>query len=212
VLDSRGNPVTKPRLIDTQSLVSSKDPLALLGMLVLLRFLYSSVCLSFLIRHRFSRAGKMSHIRSLVNKANQKVTGQVGGSRKRDKQRERSADALLPVCATDDQVEEEEVPLKRKRVTVLDKGKQAQIQEVASSRGAPSTEEGLFQLSKVWSHSDRFGPRASLYLGDSELKAIRNLGTAGRARAVTEGVRWCYEGLRGCCLSQQLVYGGGGAS
>jgi hypothetical protein len=27
-----------------------------------------------------------------------------------------------------------------------------------------------------------------LYLGDSELKAIRDLGTAGRARAVTEGV------------------------
>jgi hypothetical protein len=36
VLDSRGNPVTKPRLIDTQYLVFSKNPLALLGMLVLM--------------------------------------------------------------------------------------------------------------------------------------------------------------------------------
>jgi hypothetical protein len=40
----------------------------------------------------------------------------------------------------------------------------------------------------VWSQSGRFGPQASFYLGDSELKAIRDLGTAGRSRAVTEGV------------------------
>jgi hypothetical protein len=36
VIDSRGNLVTKPRLIDTCSLVFSKNPLALLGMLLLL--------------------------------------------------------------------------------------------------------------------------------------------------------------------------------
>jgi hypothetical protein len=35
VMDLRGNPVTKPRLIDTRSLVFSKDPLTLLGMLML---------------------------------------------------------------------------------------------------------------------------------------------------------------------------------
>jgi hypothetical protein len=35
VLDLRGNPVTKPRLIDTYSLVFSKDSLTILGMLVL---------------------------------------------------------------------------------------------------------------------------------------------------------------------------------
>jgi hypothetical protein len=40
----------------------------------------------------------------------------------------------------------------------------------------------------VWSQSGRFGPQASLYLGDSELKAIRDLGPAGRSRALTEGV------------------------
>jgi hypothetical protein len=40
----------------------------------------------------------------------------------------------------------------------------------------------------VWSQSDRFGPQASLHIGDPELKAIRDLGTAGRTRAVTEGV------------------------
>jgi hypothetical protein len=41
VLDSRGNPVTKPRLIDTQSLVLSKNPLTLLGMLELMFALIS---------------------------------------------------------------------------------------------------------------------------------------------------------------------------
>jgi hypothetical protein len=99
----------------------------------------------------FSRAGKMSHIRSLVNKANQKVTGQGSGSRKRDEQRERTADAWFPVRLTDDQGEEEEVPLKRKRTIVLDKGKQVQVQGVAPSWGVPSADEGLFQLPKVWS-------------------------------------------------------------
>jgi len=34
VLDSRGNPVTKPRVIDTRSLVLSIDPMVLLGMFV----------------------------------------------------------------------------------------------------------------------------------------------------------------------------------
>jgi hypothetical protein len=78
--------------------------------------------------------------------------------------------------------------LKRRRTAALDKGKQVQVQDVAPSRGIPPADEGLFQLPKVWSQSDRFSPQASLYLGDSELKAIRDLGTAGRTRAVTEGV------------------------
>jgi hypothetical protein len=137
----------------------------------------------------FSRAGKMSHICSLVNKANQKVTGQGSGSRRRDEQREKTADTWFPARLTDDPVEEEEeVPLKRRRTAALDKGKQVQVQDVAPSRGIPPADEGLFQLPKVWSQSDRFSPQASLYLGDSELKAIRDLGTAGRTRAVTEGV------------------------
>jgi len=46
----------------------------------------------------------------------------------------------------------------------------------------------LFQLPRVWSESDSFGPRPSLFLSDPELKAILDLGTAGRSRAVTEGV------------------------
>jgi hypothetical protein len=66
----------------------------------------------------------MSHIRSPVNKANQKVTGQGSGSRKRDEHRERTAEAWFPIRLTDEQGEEEEVPLKRKRTTALDKGKQ----------------------------------------------------------------------------------------
>jgi len=40
----------------------------------------------------------------------------------------------------------------------------------------------------VWSDSDRFGAHASLFLSDPELKAIRDLGTAGRSQAVTKGV------------------------
>jgi hypothetical protein len=130
----------------------------------------------------------MSLIRSLVNKENQKVSGQGSGSRKRSEQRERTAAAWFPVRLADDQVEEEEVSLKRKKISALDKGKQVQAQDVASSRGVPPADEGLFQLPRVWSQSDRFGPQASLYLGDSELKAIRELGTAGQARVVTDGV------------------------
>jgi hypothetical protein len=48
VMDLRGNPVTKPRLIDTRSLVFSKDLLALLAMLVLMCFSLPLVPLSFL--------------------------------------------------------------------------------------------------------------------------------------------------------------------
>ena len=36
--------------------------------------------------------------------------------------------------------------------------------------------------------SDRFSPQVSLYLSDSELKAIRDLGVVGRSRAVIDGV------------------------
>jgi hypothetical protein len=97
----------------------------------------------------FSRAGKMSHIRSLVNKANQKVTGQGSSSRKRSEQRDRTAEAWFPVRVTDDPAEEEEVPLKRKRIAALDKGKQVQTQVVVSSKGAPPVYKGLFQLPKV---------------------------------------------------------------
>jgi hypothetical protein len=43
VLDSRGNLVTRPRLIDTRALVFSKNPLVLLGMLVLLFFFICSL-------------------------------------------------------------------------------------------------------------------------------------------------------------------------
>jgi len=40
----------------------------------------------------------------------------------------------------------------------------------------------------VWSESGSFGSQDSLYLSDPELKAIRDLGVAGRTRAVTDGV------------------------
>lgn len=89
---------------------------------------------------------------------------------------------------TDEPAEEEHVPLKRKRIFALDKVKQVQTWAVVPSKGALPTGEGLFQLPKVWSQSDRFGSQSSLYLGDSELKAIRYLRPAGRSRAVTEGV------------------------
>jgi len=65
----------------------------------------------------------MSHIRTLVNKANQKVSGQSSGSRKRDERRERTAEAWLPIRVHDDPEEEEDVPLKRKRISSADKGK-----------------------------------------------------------------------------------------
>jgi hypothetical protein len=137
----------------------------------------------------FSRAGKMSNIRSLVSKASQKVGGSGSSSRKRVEQRERTADAWFPVRVTEEVAEEEEeVPLKRRKVTTLDKGKQVRTQDVVPSGGVPLADEGLFQLPKVWSQSGRFGPQASLYLCDSDLKAIRDLGPTGRSRAVIEGV------------------------
>lgn len=70
--------------------------------------------------------------------------------------------------------EEEEVPLKRKRVASLDKDNQVQTQALVSCKDAAG--EGLFQLPKVWSESGRFGSQASLYLSDLELRAIRDLG------------------------------------
>jgi len=133
-------------------------------------------------------AGKMSHIRSLVNKAGQKVTGQSSGNRKRSEQRSQTTDAWFPIRVHDDPAEEEEVPLKRKKTALLDKGEQAHTQVLASSKDASSAGKGLFQLTKVWSESSSIGSQASLYLSDSELKAIRDLGVAGRSRAVTKGV------------------------
>ena len=79
----------------------------------------------------FLCAGEMSHIHSLVNKANQKVTGQSSGSRKRDEWRERVAYAWFSVRVHDDPMEKEEVPLKRKKTVPLDKGKQVQPQTLA---------------------------------------------------------------------------------
>lgn len=136
----------------------------------------------------FPRAGKMSNICSLVNKANQKVTGQSSSSRKRIEQRDRTAEAWFPVRVTDKPAEEEEVPLKRKRIGALDMSKQVQTQVVVRYKDALPVDEGLFQVPKVWSRFDYFGPQASLYLGDYELKAIRDLGPVGRSHAVTEGV------------------------
>jgi len=107
----------------------------------------------------------MSHIRSLVNKANQKVASQSSSSRKRDERRGRTTDKWFPVRVFDDP-EEEEVPLKRIRVAPLDKGKQVQTQALVPSKDASSAGEGLFQLPKVWSESNRFGPQALLYLSD----------------------------------------------
>jgi len=87
-----------------------------------------------------------------------------------------------------DDPEEEEIPLKRKRISSVDKGKQVQTQTHVPSCGAPLGGAGLFQLPQVWSESESFGSKASLFLKNPELKAIHDLGIAGRTRAVTEGV------------------------
>jgi len=126
-------------------------------------------------------AGKMSHIRSLLNKASQKVAGQSSGSRKRSECRDQTTDAWFPARVNDDPIEEEEVPLKRKNTALLDKGKQVQTHVPASSKDASRTGKGLFQLPKVWSESSSLGSQALLYLSDSELKAIHDLEIAGRS-------------------------------
>lgn len=56
-------------------------------------------------------AGKMSHIRSLMNKASQKVVGHSSGSGKRSERQDQTADAEFPARVHDDPSEEEEVPL-----------------------------------------------------------------------------------------------------
>jgi len=99
----------------------------------------------------------MSHIRSLVNKASQKVSGEGSGSWKRDEQRERAADAWLLVRVHDDPEEEDDVPLKIKWTASVDKGKEAHTQALALPQGTSSAGDGLFQLPKVWSESDNFG-------------------------------------------------------
>jgi len=91
---------------------------------------------------------------------------------------------------SEDPKEEEDVPLKRKRISSVDKGKQVQTQTQtpAFPRGTSSVGDGLFQLPQVWSESGSFGSQASLYLSDPKMKVIRDLGVAGQTRAVIEGV------------------------
>jgi len=79
-----------------------------------------------------------------------------------------------------DEPKEEEIPLKRKRISSADKGKQVQTQILFPSQGTPSADDRLFQLPRVWSESESFGSQASLFLSDPELKVIRDLGVAGR--------------------------------
>lgn len=40
----------------------------------------------------------------------------------------------------------------------------------------------------MWSDPDRYGPHLTLCLSDPELKVTQDLGTAGRSRAMTEGI------------------------
>lgn len=94
-----------------------------------------------------------------MNKAIQKVTGQSSGSRKRSERRDRKADSWFPMPVHDDPAEEEEVPLKRKKTALLDKGKQVQTQALAPSKNVYSTVECLFQLPKVWSESAASVPK-----------------------------------------------------
>jgi len=122
-----------------------------------------------------------------VNQANQKVSGQSNANRKRDEQGDRTVDVWFPV-RVHDEPEEQEIPLKRKRISSADKGKQVQTHLAVPSRGAPSGGDGMFQLLRVWSESESFGSQASLFLSDPELKAIHDLGVASRTRAVMEGV------------------------
>lgn len=70
----------------------------------------------------FLFAGKMQNMRSLLLKANQRVSGQSSGSRKKDSWREASAEAWFPVRVLNDHVEEDEVPLKRKKMVQSSKG------------------------------------------------------------------------------------------
>jgi len=91
-------------------------------------------------------AGKMSNIRALGNKANQKVSGQGSASRKRDERRDKTADAWFPVRVDDEPNKEEEIPLKRKRISSADKSKQVQTQTLGPPQGASSAGDGLFKL------------------------------------------------------------------
>jgi hypothetical protein len=51
------------------------------------------------------------------------------------------------------------------------------------------SEKGDFlQLPKVWSEPELCGPQSTLFLDDSELRIIQDLGPAGRSKAITDGV------------------------
>jgi hypothetical protein len=84
---------------------------------------------------------KISNICSLLLKSNQKASS----DQKRDAQRERTVDAWFLVRVMDDHIEEDEVPLKRKRLTQASKRKQACI----GSGSDPSRNRELFQLPNV---------------------------------------------------------------
>jgi len=75
-------------------------------------------------------------------------------------------------------------PAKRKRVETLTREPVTPIKVVPIR-----TEDGdLFQLPRVWFEPDRCGSHSTLFLDDPELKVIQDLATAGRSKAITEGV------------------------
>jgi len=86
----------------------------------------------------------MSHIHSLVNKANQKVTGQSSSNRRREERRERITDAWFHVRVHDEPEEEDEIPLKKKKTAQVDTCKQVQAQVPVPLRSLPHADEGLF--------------------------------------------------------------------
>lgn len=123
-------------------------------------------------------------MRSLLLKANKKVTGQSSREHNREACREQTTEAWFPIRVMDEPAEEDEIPLKCKRSTPSAKGKQLRT----APSGTPTGEGELIELPNVWSKLDKFGPQSTLFLGDRELMVISYLGVAGRSQVMTEGI------------------------
>jgi len=144
-------------------------------------------------------AGKMADIRDLVNKTSQKlawnnkkkdvcfvnrsVAGEILGS-----------PSTLVLDLSGDDCAEERVTKssKRKRVESVGKGEGSPLNVITLHSG----ENDLLSLPNVWPEPKLYGPSTTFCLSDPELKVIQDLGTAGRSRAMTDGIIGAMKALK----------------
>lgn len=93
------------------------------------------------------------------------------------------SDAVVDLEREDPAEELEQEVVKRRKAGTPSK------QPVTPIRAVPVRSErgDLLQLPRVWSEPDQCGPHSTIFLDDSELRIIQDLGPAGRSKAIADG-------------------------